>query len=166
MVYTATITSPKGGSASNSVQAHMSVTRGLLYQFELYFPPGSSGLLKVRVSDGGYPLYPSEPSEWFFGDNTLISFPDKYFVQTPDQELTIWHYNEDDTYDHVFQIRIGQVLAELFIASFLPSIAYESIADAMTALTKAQETESAERARRVEDYLGAPIGGPPEAPEL
>lgn len=113
----------------------------------------------MRVADGGYPLYPSEPSEWFFGDNTLISFPDKYFIQTPDQELTIWYYNEDDTYDHVFQIRIGQVLAELFIASFLPSMAYGEIADVMSKVTEAQEAESAARSALVEGYTGLPLGG-------
>lgn len=116
-------------------------------------------MLKVRVTDGGYPLYPSEPSEWFFGDNTLISFPDKYFIQTPDQELTIWHYNEDDTFDHQFQIRIGQVLAEIFIASFLPSMAYESIGESIAAITAAQEEEKAARAAVIEEYLGSPLGG-------
>ena len=157
MVYTKTVTAAKNGSAASPVQTHMPVTKGLLYQFELYFPPGSSGLLKARVSDGSYPLYPSEPSEWFFGDNTLISFPDKYFIQTPNQELTIWYYNEDDTYDHQFQIRIGQVLAEIFIASFLPSMAYGEIADVMTKLTEAQEEEKAARREIIEGYVGSPI---------
>jgi len=159
VIYTKTITEVKGGSAASPTQRHMSVTKGLFYQFELYFPPGSSGLLKVRITDGAYPLYPSEPSEWFFGDNTLISFPDKYFIQTPEQELTIWSYNEDDTYDHQFQVRIGQVLAEVFIASFLPSMAYGSIADAMKAITEAQEEEKAARVSVIEQYVGSPLGG-------
>lgn len=159
MIYTKTITEGSGGSAGNPSQYHMSVTAGLLYQFELYFPPGSSGLLKVRIADGSYPLYPSEPSEWFFGDNTLISFPDKYFLNSPDQCLTIWAYNEDEEYDHQFQIRIGQVLAELFIASFLPSMAYGSIAEAMSAITAAQEEEKAARASIIEEYVGSPLGG-------
>ena len=113
----------------------------------------------MRVADGSYPLYPSEPEEWFFGDNTLISFPDKYFIQTPNQELVIWHYNEDDTYDHEFQVRIGQVLAEIFIASFLPSMAYGQIGDVLSQLTAAQDEEKAAREALVEDYLGSPLGG-------
>lgn len=122
----------------------MAVTRGLLYQFDLYFPPGSSGLLKVRIADGGYPLFPSEPSEWFFGDNTLITFPDRYFIQSPDQYLTIWYYNEDDTYDHDFQIRIGQVLAEQFIASFLPGYGQKDTSTQIAEMIAAQEEQKSQ----------------------
>jgi len=147
MIYTKTVTAAKGGSASSPVQDRMAVTRGLIYQFDLYFPPGSSGLLKVRVSDGSYPLYPSEPSEWLFGDNSLITFPDRYFIQTPDQLLALWYYNEDDTYDHDFQIRIGQVLADQFIQSFLPGYGQRNIGDQiaeMLAQQKEQQRLSAE----------------------
>lgn len=104
-------------------------------------------------------MYPSEPSEWFFGDNALISFPDKYFIQTPDQALSVWYYNEDDTYDHTFQIRIGQVLAELFIASFLPNMAYGAIGDAIAKVSEATEKEKEARATLIEEYLESPLGG-------
>lgn len=153
MIYTKTITSTKGGSAANPTQDRMAVTKGLLYQFDLYLPPGSSGLLKVAVADGGYPLYPSEPGEWLFGDNTLISFPDRYFIQTPDQYLTIWHYNEDDTYDHVFQIRIGQVLAEAFIASFLPGYGQQDTAEVIQEILAAQEQQKGQLQSALIDYF-------------
>lgn len=141
MIYTRTITAASGGSSANPILDRMAVTRGLIYQFDLYFPPGSSGLLKVRMSDGGYPLYPSEPSEWLFGDNTLITFPDRYFIQTPDQVLQIWYYNEDDTYAHQFQIRIGQVLAEQFIASFLPGYGQKDTATQIREMIEGQEEQ-------------------------
>jgi len=159
MIYTKTITSSKGGSASSPVQARMAVTRGLIYQFDLYFPPGSSGWLHVRIADGAYPLYPSEPSEWFFGDNSLITFPDRYFIQTPDQYLTIWHYNSDDSFDHEFQVRIGQVLADQFIASFLPGYGQQDTTDAITQMIKQQE----EQKSQIADALVKYFTGNPEA---
>lgn len=137
----------------------MPVTKGLIYQFDLYFPPGSSGLLHVAVADGAYPLYPSEPSEWLFGDNTLVSFPDRYFIQTPDQYLTVWHYNTDDTYDHMFQLRIGQVLADAFIASFLPGYGQASVADQVAAMVAQQN----EQKSQVADALVKYFTGNPEA---
>ena len=143
MVYTKTITAPSSGSASAPTLDRMAVTRGLIYQFDLYFPPGSSGLLKVRITDGSYPLYPSEPSEWFFGDNSLITFPDRYFIQTPDQLLTIWYYNEDDTYDHEFQIRIGQVLGNQFIQSFLPGYGQKNTNDQIAEMIASQNEQKA-----------------------
>jgi len=159
MIYTKTVTSPKGGSANVPTLDRMAVTKGLIYQFELYFPPGSSGLLKVAITDGSYPLYPSEPSEWLFGDNTLISFPDRYFIQTPDQVLQIWHYNEDDTYDHMFQIRIGQVLAEQFIASFLPGYGQKDTATQIAEMIASQEEQKTLAAEALVKYFT----GNPEA---
>lgn len=159
MVYTKTITSPSGGSAANPTLDRMAVTKGLIYQFDLYFPPGSSGLLHVRIADGAAPLYPSEPSEWFFGDNGLITFPDRYFIQTPDQLLQVWHYNTDDTYDHTFQVRIGQVLAEQFIASFLPGYGQKDTATQIEEMIAQQE----EQKSLVADALVKYFTGNPEA---
>ena len=134
--------------------ADFPLTVGLIYQFELYFPPGSSGLLHVRVADGGAPLWPSEPEQWFFGDNTLIGFPDRYFLSSPDSVLQVWYYNEDDTYDHMFQIRIGQVSADVFIASFLPSVGFESLADAMKGIAEGQAQETSTRQALIDKYFG------------
>jgi hypothetical protein len=137
----------------------MPVTKGLIYQFELYLPPGSAGLLHVRLADGAYPLYPSEPEEWFFGDDTLITFPDRYFLNTPDQKLTIWHYNEDDSYEHRFQVRIGQVLAEIFIASFLPGYQKSDIAGVIQELQRAQDEAAQQRQQELIDYFESMAGG-------
>lgn len=159
MIYTRTITSSAGGSASSPTLDRMAVTKGLIYQFDLYFPPGSSGLLHIRIADGAYPLYPSEPSEWFFGDNSLITFPDRYFIQTPDQMLQIWHYNTDDTYDHTFQIRIGQVLAGQFIQSFLPGYGQRDTAAQIAEIVAAQEEQKNLMAEALVKYFT----GDPEA---
>lgn len=153
MIYTKTVTAAAGGSASIPIDTDLPVTDGLIYQFELYFPPGSSGLLHVRMADGAYPIWPSEPGEYFFGDNALITFPDRYFIQAPDHKLKVWYYNLDDTYAHKFQLRIGQVSAEIFIASFLPSVAFESLADAINKLTQGQEEEKAARVELIEEYF-------------
>jgi len=159
MIYTKTITATKGGSASTPVLGRMAVTRGLIYQFDLYFPPGSSGLLHVRIADGSYPLYPSEPSEWLFGDNSLITFPDRYFIQTPDQVLNIWYYNTDDTCDHQFQVRIGQVLAEQFIQSFLPGYGQKDTATQIAEMIAQQEEQKRLGAEALVKYFT----GNPEA---
>jgi len=140
-IYTKTVIAAAGGSAAVPIDADMPVTNGIIYQFELYFPPGSSGLLKVKVNDGAFQVWPSEPGEWFFGDNSLISFSDRYYIQAPDHRFKIWHYNLDEAYDHTFQVRIGQVTAEMFIASFLPGYAQADLAPLLEQLIAVQEVE-------------------------
>jgi hypothetical protein len=148
MVYTKTITESSGGSASSPSQYRMAVTDGLIYQFELYLPPGSSGLLYVCVEDGGYRVWPSEPDEWFFGDNTLISFPDKYVISSAPHTLFIYAYNLDSEFDHKFQIRLGQVSDPVLIQSFLPSLQIANFQEEMATLIAAQDqSREAQRAR-------------------
>jgi len=156
MIYCKTITAAAGGSASTPIDADLPVTDGLIYQFELYFPPGSSGLLFVRVADGGFPVWPSEPGEWFYGDNTLVSFPDRYYIAAPDHKFKVWYYNLDDTYCHKFTIRIGQVSSTLFISSFIPSFGQKSIEEVMSEMAAQQSAEQETRIKDIEDYF-API---------
>jgi len=133
--------------------ADLSVTDGLIYQFELYFPPGSSGLLYVRVADGGFPVWPSEPGEWFYGDNTLISFPDRYYIASPEHKFKVWYYNLDDTYNHTFTVRIGQVSSTLFISSFIPGFGQKPIEEVMAEMAAQQEKEKESRLKDIEDYF-------------
>ncbi len=155
MIFTKAVTAPKGGSIANPLSVDIPVTNGLIYKVEFYFPPGSVGLLYVQVKDGGYSLWPSEPGEWFFGNNITISFDDKYFIQAPDHRLKLWYYNEDDTYEHKFQVRIGQVLAEVFIASFLPSLGMAKMTESINEALAAQGTAREARRSEVIDYLAA-----------
>jgi len=156
VIYCKTITAASGGSAGSPKDTDLPVTDGLIYQFELYFPPGSSGLLYVRVADGGFPVWPSEPGEWFYGDNTLISFPDRYYIAAPDHKFKVWYYNLDDTYDHKFTVRIGQVTAAAFISSFIPSYGQSSIEDVLKALADQQASEKEARVAKIGDYF-APL---------
>jgi len=153
VIYCKTITALAGGTAATPIDADLPVTNGLIYQFELYFPPGSSGLLSVRVADGGFPVWPSEPGEWFYGDNTLVSFPDRYYIAAPDHKFKVWYYNTDDTYDHKFTIRIGQVSSDLFIQSFIPTFKAESIGDLLKALAEEQTLDKEKRIQAIEGYF-------------
>lgn len=160
MIYTKTVSVPAGGSLSSPEQVKIKVTKGLIYQFELYLPPGSSGLLKVMVKDGGYQVWPSEPGEWFFGDNIMIGFPDRYYVESPQHELDIYAYNEDDTYAHLFQLRLGQASDPTIIASYLPSLQTQDFASAVAELLAQQDQSyQAQRARVVQAAIEA---GEPE----
>lgn len=156
MIYTRTIVSIKGGSAGAPSRDIIFLTQGLVYQFDLYFPPGSCGWMHVYVEQGGYRVWPSEPDQDFFGDNCLITFPDRYFIESKDTALFIYHYNLDDTYDHRFQVRIGQVSAELFIASYLPGYGQKDIASVILELQAAQAQESEEKQAALIEYFSGP----------
>ncbi|GAH33511.1 unnamed protein product [marine sediment metagenome] len=109
--------------------------------------------MHIWVKDGSYCLWPTEPGESFSGDDTTISFEDKYFIKSPDHRLKLWYYNLDDTYEHEFQVRVGQVLNEVFIASFLPSVGMDQMTEAIEKALAAQTISRKDERAAVLDYL-------------
>lgn len=151
MIYTLTRVIAKNTPVAAAVQHKMAVTGGLVYQVEIYFPPGSSGLLGVSICDGGYQVWPSERGEYFFGDNHLVSFRDLYYINSPNRVLDVYAYNLDDTYAHTYQVRIGMANDPAVIASYLPSVAGADLAQAIADIIAAQDMSfEAQRVRAVE----------------
>ncbi|MBA7494512.1 hypothetical protein ES702_05088 [subsurface metagenome] len=121
MIYTANITTNAKTWKTNLKQTRINVTKGLVYQFELYFPAGSAGLMGIAVFDGLFQVWPSSVGEFFIGEDHLISFPDMYLKEAAPFEFQIYTYNEDTEHNHFASVRIGLVSKEVFLARFLPT---------------------------------------------
>ncbi len=110
----------------------------MVYKVEFDFPPGSAGLLGCAVFDGGYQVWPSSLGRWFTGDSIVIGFDDVYLKESAPYSFNIFTYNTDDTYDHLVNVRIGLVSSEIFMARFLPSMAYKEFAEALLQIQRDQ----------------------------
>ena len=139
MVYTIPITTGKNTSKSNPDRTILSVTKGLVYKVELDFPPGSAGLLGCAIFDGGYQVWPSSLGNWFTGDSIVIGFDDVYLKESAPFQFNIFTYNTDDTYDHLVNVRIGLVSSEIFMARFLPSMAYKDFVESLSQIQADQK---------------------------
>lgn len=143
MIYTATINTPKETFSDNKQRRSISLTKGLIYKVEIAFPPGSMGLLHVALYDGSYQLWPSTPGETFYADSYTLEFEDLHLKLAPPWEFQIETYNDDDTHGHDVQIRIGMVDKEVFMARYLPSMAYEQLVRMIAEETRKQEERRA-----------------------
>jgi len=146
MIYVANITTPKNTAVTNLKRTRISVTKGLVYKVEFYFPPGSAGLMGVAVFDGLFQLWPSSVGEFFLGSDINIAYDDLYLKEAQPFEFQAYSYNTDDTYDHSLSVRIGLVSSEVYQARFLPYKGYdyfaklvEDLAAERTALEKLQK---------------------------
>ena len=142
MIYQTTITTVKGPAAFTLKQSTLKVTRGLVYKVEIDFPPGCSGLLKVKIFDGGHQVWPSNNNESFSTDGHIISFDDTLLKLAAPFQYTIHTVNEDTIYDHSVTIRIGMVSEEMYIARFLPYMAYEQMLEVLREETNRQEAQA------------------------
>jgi len=128
MIYVANITTPKNTPATTLKKTRLSVTRGLVYKVEFYFPSGSAGLMGVAVFDGLFQVWPSSVGEFFLGSDINIAYDDLYLKETAPFEFQAYTYNTDTIYDHSLSVRIGLVSGEVYQARFLPYKGYDYFA--------------------------------------
>lgn len=141
MIYAYDITTPKVGEEGNPKRTRLKVTKGLVYQVEIEFPPGPLGLCHVSIWDGGHQVWPSNPDFDFHGDNGMIMFPDTYLKLAEPYEFTAVTWNEDDTYEHTIHIRLGMASNEVFMARYLPSISFDKMLEVLKQTQSEQEAE-------------------------
>ncbi len=107
MIFAKSVTTPKNTVAATPSVTSWNISQGLIYKFELYFPPGSCGLVGVALHDATHRIYPTGENEYFIGDNVTISFDDEMIFEKANGELEIWTYNLDTYYEHLIQVRLG-----------------------------------------------------------
>uniref|UniRef100_A0A6H1ZZL2 Uncharacterized protein n=1 Tax=viral metagenome TaxID=1070528 RepID=A0A6H1ZZL2_9ZZZZ len=141
MIYAATITTANTVTAANPQKTVVKVAKGLVYKFELEFPPGSLGNLFVAVFDGLYQVWPSSTGVWFSSDKNTIAFEDTYLKAIPPFEFNVYTYNTGDSWPHTCHVRIGLVTNDEFIARYLPAKSYEFMIRALQDM-EAQQREA------------------------
>jgi hypothetical protein len=144
MIPTFDFTIPKGTPKESPLHQVLPITRGLIHRVELQFPAGCAGLVGVVVSDGGFQLWPSTLGNWFITDNWVIAFDEMYLKTNPPFQLDFWGYNLDTDYDHTIYARFGLADKEIFIARYLPSVAYDVLQGELSKATTEQEAVKAE----------------------
>jgi len=146
VIYQKTISTGHNIAAFVYNRAVLKVCKGLVYKVEILFPPGCAGLLKVKIRDGGHQVWPSNEGESFATDGFTISFEDTLLKLASPYQYDIFTVNEDTLYDHSVTIRIGMVSKEIYMARFLPTIAYERMLEVLHA-EQARQEDLAEKER-------------------
>jgi len=141
VVFVSTITTPKDTASTASQETVVKLTKGLIYKFEIFFPPGPSGLVGVSICQADMQLYPRQRDEWFLGDNITVQFDDTYFLSSPPWELRLKTYNIDDTFDHTVQVRIGLMTEMEYLARYAPLAGIEALQGTLDALAEAMSTQ-------------------------
>lgn len=155
MIYSASITTSKGGSEAGAVTTILPLTSGLIWLCEIDFPPGCCGLAHIRISDGLYQVFPATVGESFHGDNLTIHLDDLYFKQASPYELRIVTWNEDTEWDHELQVRIGVAMTRAEISRYMPALAWENFEELMIeAITKQEQIRQMQLAATIKEIAG------------
>jgi len=139
MIYSSTITTDAGTAEGAKPDVTLVVTSGLIWLFEVDFPPGCCGLQHVQLFDGSYQVLPATIGESLHGDSVTMRFDDLYFKQAAPFELKIRTWNLDDTWDHTIQVRIGQASSRAEMSRYIPAFAWENFEKLMIESVTRQE---------------------------
>lgn len=153
MIYTANITTPANTAQTKLKRTRITVTKGLVFQFELYLPSGSAGLMGVAVFDGLFQVWPSSVGKFFVGEHHLISFPDMYLMESAPFEFQAYTYNEDTVHNHFASVRIGLVSKEVFLARFLPTKSNEYMAGLMAKMALERDSQAERQKQELEQTV-------------
>lgn len=97
--------STHGGASTSPNSTPTGLETVFLWRVNVRIPPGHAGLTGIALVDSGTFIVPyggSEPA-WLIGDDDDLDFP--YGKQTGNN-VVLYTYNSDDTYDHAWQVRL------------------------------------------------------------
>ena len=94
------VTVEPGTTESDPHRLLIKLCVGVLQKVSIYFPWGCAGLVGLRVLHYEHQLYPTNPDEWFVGNEILVEFKDEYLIVEGPNEFKIEAYNLDDFYSH------------------------------------------------------------------
>jgi len=126
MIYSPSITTDAATVEGSKADVTLKLTSGLIWLFEVDFPPGCCGLLHVQIFDGLYQVLPSSMGEALHSDSVTVKFDDLYWKQAAPFELTIRTWNEDDTWPHTTQVRVGLASTRAEMSRYIPAISFEN----------------------------------------
>lgn len=95
---------PANTTANNPNWQKLSVTKGTIKQWVIFFDPEAANLLHVRVEYHGTAIMPFGGKDWieaFFSDAPLT---DNVELDAPPYVLDIYAYNEDDANPHEYYV--------------------------------------------------------------
>ena len=142
MIFAKTVTTNKNTVAATPLVTTWPLVSGLIYRFELYFPPGPCGLVGVALHTASHRIYPFGENEWFIGDNVTIAFDDEMLFDIETRQLELHSYNLDEKFNHQFQCRLGIISDPQLIASKFGVQNIEKLTDRMTSLISLLEKKT------------------------
>lgn len=109
MLYESSITIPANTASTSPTVVTMGIARGVITEFMVYPHPGHAGLAHLTIHYQGHQIAPSTEGMDLHGDTFPIDWEDYIEVDQPPFDLKLEGWNEDDTYEHSFDVFIAVI---------------------------------------------------------
>ena len=100
MYYQATVAIPANTLESDPLIVTLVLTRGVISTIRVGFPPGCAGLAHIVLREKGWQVVPWTLGESLHWDGYVFEFSPRYLLTAEPFDLTIYAWNDDDSYSH------------------------------------------------------------------
>jgi hypothetical protein len=107
MLFEKSITIPITATQANPTTATMGIAHGIITKIMVRPRPGHAGLAHCVILHHEHQIAPSTENMDFAGDTFPIDWEEYYECYQPPYELKIKGWNDDDTYEHTFDIFVA-----------------------------------------------------------
>jgi len=112
-IYVLPFTVPANTPEESPLELELKLEEPLITKFELHFPDGCAGMVKVRVFYGIKQIYPKEERTYFSGNNETISFVEYFKGPSVPWKLRVIAFSPGTSYDHSLILRLGTLPEEV-----------------------------------------------------
>lgn len=107
MVYSINVSTTKNTIQSSAKHTKIYLSRGVITKWDIFFPIGSEGSTRFRVTRGSDEILPRNSNGYIAGNEANFSFPEHYFLREAPYILDIYSWNLDTGFDHEFLLYIS-----------------------------------------------------------
>jgi len=107
VLFEASITIPKNTTAAAPTTVMLRIAHGIISKIMVRPRPGHAALAHCVILHHEHQIAPSTLGMDFAGDAFPIDWEEYYEVYQPPYELKLKGWNEDDTYEHTFDIFVA-----------------------------------------------------------
>lgn len=126
MLFEASITIPKNTTQGSPTSVILKIAHGIISKIMVRPRPGHAALAHCVILHHEHQIAPSTENMDFSGDTFPIDWEEYYESYQPPYELKIKGWNEDDTYQHTFDIFVAVLPRSATISGALGS-AFKSL---------------------------------------
>jgi len=116
MLFQASITIPKNTTSNNPVVETLKIAHGIVTKFMVRPRPGHAALAHLVILHHEHQIAPSTENMDLHGDAFPVDWEEYYESYQPPYELKLKGWNEDDTYEHTFDVMVAILPRKAIVA--------------------------------------------------
>ena len=104
MRYRGALTIPAGTTQAAPAVAVVELCYGEMLALQILFPAGQAGLTYLQIWYHEHQIFPTSPGEAFRGDDSIITFPERYPVKENPLAVELRGWAPDTELDHTVYV--------------------------------------------------------------